>query len=119
MQRIFSALKSGFRQSLLILSLLSLIALSSLFISVEPSQAAPMSSEGQKLIQQESMDKASQATGDKRSQAYEEQVQAAKDIDKVYEDNAKVYKGSQPAENLIEKTKEGAQKLVDKATAKE
>ncbi len=118
MQRIFSALKSRFRQSLLILSLLSLIALSGLFIFVEPSQAAPISPEGRKLVQQEARDKASQAV-DQRSQAYEEQVEAAKDIDKVYEDNAKIYKGPQSEENIVEKTKEGAQKLVDRATGKE
>ncbi len=118
MQRI-SALKSGFGQRLLMLSLICLIALSGLFIFVAPaSYAAPISTEGQKLIQQEKRDQASQIA-DQRSQEYEQQVEASKDIDKIYEENVKAFEKSQPQENIVEKAAAGAEKLVEKVTGKD
>jgi hypothetical protein len=119
MQRIFSTLKQAFGQKILILGMLSLSMLSGLFIFVQqPSLAAPISTEGQKLIQQEKLDRQSQEA-DKRSDAYEEQVKAAKDPDKVYEENVKAYKGTLPGENLVDKTVQGAEKLVDKVKGKD
>jgi len=120
MLQIFSTLNQVFRKSLLILGILSLSIVSSLFISLEqPSLASPISEGGQKLIQQEKMDKESQAVEEERSEAYEEEVEAAKDPDKVYEKNLKTYEKSHPQENVIEKTAEGAQKLIEKVTGKE
>jgi hypothetical protein len=116
MQRIFSALKQAFRQSILILGLVSLISLSSLYlVPTQPSYAA---SPNQKLIQQENMDKESQ-TADQRERAYEEQVKASEDPDKVYEQNLKEYKKANPDQNLVEKTVEGTKDVVDKVTGKE
>ena len=117
MQQIFSTLKQGFGKSLFSLAMLSLIILSSLFIFVQPSIAAPISTEGRKLIQQENMDKES-LEADKRSQAYEQQVKAAQDPEKVYEENLKAYQNEHP-EDLVTKTVQGAEKLVDKVTGKE
>lgn len=119
MQRIFSSLGRKFRKSILIVGMLSLIALSGLFIFVEqPSLAAPISTGGQKLIQQEKMDKESEAAN-LRQQDYEEQLKAAKDPDKVYEENLKAYKEENPGPGLVDKAVEGAEKLVDKVTGKE
>ncbi len=119
MQRIFSTLKQAFRKSILILAMLSLLTLSSLFVFAEqPSLAAPISTEGQKLIQQENLDKQSQLA-DEHSEAYEEEVEAEKNPDKVYRENLKAEKKSNPGEGLVQKTIEGAGKLVDKVTGKE
>jgi hypothetical protein len=113
MQRIFSALKQALG-NLLILVLVGLLV-SSLFVFAPTAMAAaPISTGGQKLIQQETLDKESQAAN--REQAYEEQVEAEKDPDKVYEKNLKSYKSSHPGANPIEKTVEGAEKLVEKVT---
>ncbi len=118
MQRIFSTLKQTFRQSILILALMSLISLSGLFIFATPSLAAPISTEGQKLIQQEQMDKASQ-TANQRERAYDEQIKAAEDPDKVYEENLKAEGRANPDEGIVQKTVEGTKDLVDKVTGNE
>lgn len=119
MQRIFSVLGQAFRKSILILAMLSLISLSSLFIFVEqPSLAAPISTEGQKLIQQEKMDKESE-TANLRQQEYEEEVEAEKDPEKVYEKNLKAYEESNPDEGIIQKAVEGTKGLIEKVTGKE
>ncbi len=119
MQAIFSTLNQAVRKSILSLVMLSLLILSSLFIFVQqPSLAAPISREGQKLIQQENLDKES-ATADERSKDYEAEIEAAKDPDKVYEENLKSYQESHPGEGLVDKTVEGAEKLVDKVTGKD
>jgi sensor histidine kinase regulating citrate/malate metabolism len=114
MQRIFSAFKQALNNLLILFSVGLLV--SSLFIFAPASMAAaPISTEGQKLIQQEALDKESQAVNN-REQAYEEQLEAEKDPDKVYEKNLKSYRASHPSENPIEKTVEGAEKLVEKVT---
>lgn len=117
MQRFLSAL-GQFCKTILILGTISLITLSGLFVFVEqPSLAAPVSAGGEKLIQQEQQDKESEAAN-LREQNYEEQVKASGNIDKVYEKNLKTYEKENPGEGLIEKTVEGAEKLVDKVTGK-
>ena len=116
MQRMFSALKQAVRKSFLVLGLLSLL-MSGLFIT-QPTLAAPISAEGQKLIQQQKMGQESQAANYQREQAYEEQVEAAKDPDKVYEENLKEFKESHPGENIVEKAVEGAKDAVEKVTGK-
>lgn len=109
MQQIFSAMQRAFRKSALVVSMLSLI-LSSLFMFVQqPSLAAPISAEGQKLIQQEQRDKESE-TANLRQQNYDEQVKAARAPDEVYEKNLK----ENPGPSLVDKAVEGAEKLVDK-----
>jgi len=65
--------------------------------ATQPSYAA-----NQKLIQQENMDRESQ-TANQREQAYDEQLKAAEDPDKVYEQNLKAYKRANPDEGLVEK----------------
>jgi hypothetical protein len=118
MQRIFSALGQAFRQSSLILGMLSLMILSSVFIFIQqPSLAAPISTEGQKLIQQEQRSKESEAAN-LRQQAYEDQVKAAKDIDKVYEDNLKESKKDNSNGGIVEQAVEGAKQAVEKVTGK-
>ncbi|MBV9389644.1 MAG: hypothetical protein JOZ78_24745 [Chroococcidiopsidaceae cyanobacterium CP_BM_ER_R8_30] len=117
MQRIFATMKQALGNSLLILGILSFSIVSSLLIFfATPSLAAPVSTEGQKLIQQEKLDRNSQKAAEDRSYSYEEQLEAAKDPDKVYEKNVKAYKDSHPGENLVEEATEGAQKLIKNAT---
>lgn len=118
MQRIFDSFKQTFRQSFLILGLVSLILSSVLVFTAQPSFAAPLGSEGRKLTQFENMDKSSQPINS-REQAYEEQVKAAENPDKVYEENLKEYQEEHPGENIVQKAVEGAEKLVDKAAGKE
>ena len=115
MQRIFSAFKQAFRQSILIVTMLSLLTLSSIFIFAgQPSYAAVPN---EKLIQQEKMDKLSE-TVHLEPPSYEEEVEAEKDPDKVYEKNLKEYKKSNPDEGIVEKAVEGTKELVNKVTGK-
>jgi len=114
MQRILSVLGQAFRQVLVIL-LIGFISLSSLF--VVSSQASFAATPNQKLIQQETLDKQSQ-TASEREQAYEEQIKASEDPDKVFSENLKEYRKENPGENVIEKAVEGAEKVVDKVTGK-
>lgn len=120
MQRIFESVKQAFRQSILILALMSLISLSGSFIfAAQPSYAAPISPEGQKLIQQEQMDKQSQAAAQQRERNYEDQVKAAQNPDKVYEDNLKAERRANPDEGIVQKAVEGTKDLVNKVTGNE
>ncbi len=109
MQRMFSALKQAVRKSVLVLGLIMLV--SGLFVS-QPSLAA---TPNQKLVQQQNREQDSQ-DANQREQAYEEQVEAAKDPDKVYEENLKEERRENPGEGVVQKTVEGAEKLVDKVT---
>ena len=113
MQQIFSAIRRTFHKSALILGLLSLIV-SSLFIFQQPTAAAAISTEGQKLTQQEQMDKGSE-TANLRQQNYEEEVKAAQDPGKAYEKSLK----ENPGPGLVDKAVQGAEKLVDKVRGKE
>lgn len=123
MQRIFESVKQTLAKRVLILAMLSLSFVSSLFIFVQqPSVAAPISTEGKKLLQMEKMDQESQTanpTTSMREKAYEEQVKAAQDLDKTYEENLKTSKAANSDEGPVQKAVEGAKKLVDKATSNE
>lgn len=112
MQRIFTSLKQTFQRSVLLLAMISFLMLSGLFIT-QPSYAA---TPNQKLTQFDQMDKQSQAneTAVEREQAYEEQVEAAKDPDKVYTENLKEYKEAHPDENILEKAVEAVEKVTSK-----
>ncbi|MDV2993092.1 MAG: hypothetical protein N4J56_002746 [Chroococcidiopsis sp. SAG 2025] len=115
MQSIFTNFKQNLQRKVLLLAAIALLLVSGLFVS-EPSYAA---TPNQKLIQQEQMDKNSQVGTvdvEQREQAYEEQVKAAKDIDKTYEDNLKEFKKSHPEENIVNKAVEGAKEAVEKVT---
>jgi len=114
MQRMFSALKQAVRKSVLVLGLISLL-MSGLFIT-QPTLAAPISAEGQKLIQQQNRGQESQAANYQREQAYEEQIEAAKDPDKVYEENLKEERKGNSDGGLVEKAVEGTKDLVNKVT---
>lgn len=117
MQRIFTSLMQVLHRSILLLVTIGLLMVSGLSIT-QPSYAA---TPNQKLTQFDKMDKQSQAgnqTASQREDAYEEQVQAAKDPDKVYEENLKEFKESHPGENIVEKAVEGAKDAVDKVTGK-
>lgn len=109
MQKMVAIIEQAFRKSVLVLGLVSLL-MSSLLIS-QPSYAA---TPNQKLMQHENMEMESQAAD--REQAYEEQIEAAKDPDKVYEENLKEERKANPGEGIVEKTVQGAEKLVDKVT---
>lgn len=113
MQRMFSALKQAVRKSVLVLGLISLLV-SGLFIS-QPSLAA---TPNQKLVQQQNREQESQ-DANQREQAYEQEIEAAKDPEKVYEENLKEERKENPGEGLVQKTVEGAGKLVDKVTGNE
>ncbi|AFZ32991.1 hypothetical protein Glo7428_4553 [Gloeocapsa sp. PCC 7428] len=112
MQRIFAVLKQAFRQSLVILGLVSLISVSCLLIfATQPSMAA-----SKPMMQQEMMDQSTQEAVSAREQAYEEQIQAAEDPDKVYEENVK---NAGQGEGIVQKAVEGAKEAVTKVTGNE
>lgn len=106
-------IKQAFRKSILVLGLIALLSFSSLCIT-QPSYAA---TPNQKLIQHQDMEMESQAA--EREKEYEEQLKAEKDLDKVYEENLKEERKENPGEGVVEKTLQGAEKLVDKVTGKE
>jgi len=115
MQCIFTNFKQNLHRQVLLLAAIALLLVSGLFVS-EPSYAA---TPNQKLIQQEQLDKNSQVGTvdvEQRERAYEEQIKAASDKDKVYEDNLKEFKKSHPDANIVEKAVEGAKEAVDKVT---
>lgn len=114
MHQFFASFKQLFRRSILLLAMLSL--LSSFFFS-QPSYAATT----QKLTEFEKMDKQSAVVeGDAvdREQAYEEQIKAEKDPDKVYRENLKAERQAHPDEGLVEKAVEKTEELVNKVTGK-
>ncbi|WP_439566348.1 hypothetical protein [Gloeocapsopsis crepidinum] len=109
MQRIFAVLKQAFRQSLVILGLVSLMIVSCLLIfATQPSLAASKA-----MMQQETMTQGTPEDVSAREQAYEEQVQAAENPEKVYEENVK---GTAQGEGIVQKAVEGAKEAVSKAT---
>ncbi len=118
MQRFVSSFKRISRRSF-VLSLMLLIAASTLFIfAQQPSYAYP-ASESTKLTPQEKIDRAytfSEGVGrreEMKQESYEEAVKESENPEKAYEENTKVYrKEMQPA--LIEK----AEELVDTVTGK-
>ena len=115
MQGIFTTFKRNLHRKVLLLAAIALLLVSGLFVC-EPSYAA---TPNQKLIQQEQMDKASQVGTvdvEQRERAYEQQVEASKDIDKTYEDNLKEFKKSHPDANIVEKAVEGAKEAVENVT---
>ncbi|MUL38512.1 hypothetical protein [Gloeocapsopsis dulcis] len=110
MQQIFAVLKQAFRQSLVILGLVSLMSVSCLLIfATQPSMAASKS-----MMQQETMSQDTQKDVSTREQAYEDQVQAAENPEKVYKENVK---GT--GEGVVQKAVEGAKEAVSKATGNE
>lgn len=123
MQWLLSTFKQALRKKILVISMLSLSILSSFFVFVQqPSLATPVSIEGRKLAEQEQRSKASQAANKagetSRELDYDAQVEAAKNPDKVYEENVKEYNEAHP-ENIVEKTVEGAKQVIEKVTGKE
>jgi len=115
MQRVFANFKQNLHRKVLLLAAIALLLVSGLFISAPSYAATP----NQKLIQQEQLDKASQVGTvdvEQRERAYEEQVEASKDIDKTYEDNLKDFKKSHPDANIVEKAVEGAKEAVENVT---
>ena len=112
MQPMFLTIKQVFRKSILVLGVIGLL-MSSIFIT-QPSYAV---TPNQKLIQYDNMEMESQAAENEKE--YEEQIEAEKDIDKVYEENLKEERKENPGEGIVEKTVQGAGKLVDKVTGKE
>lgn len=116
MHQIFASLKQVFHRSILLVAMLGLL-ISSLFFT-QPSYAA---TQNQKLTEFDKMEKQSAAAEQntsEREQDYEEQVKAAKDPDKVYEENSKEYKQANPGEGLVEKAVEKTEELVNKVTGK-
>jgi hypothetical protein len=97
-----------FLRKVLVILLVGFISLSSFAVSSQPSFAA--TSTMQKMDSEESVSD--------REQAYEEQLKAEKNLDKVFEENAKEYRKENPEENIIEKAVEGVEKLADKVTGK-
>ena len=97
-----------FLRKVLVILLVGFISLSSFAVSSQPSFAA--TSTMQEMDSEESVSD--------REQAYEEQLKAEKNMDKVFEENAKEYRKENPDENIIEKAVEGVEKLADKVTGK-
>lgn len=107
-----------FFKKIVVILLVGFVSTSSVFaISSQPSFAA---TPNQKLIQQENLDKQSQSVSvSDRERAYEEQLEAEKNPDKVFEENLKGYRKENPGENIIEKAVEGVEKVADKVTGKD
>ncbi|PSB35050.1 hypothetical protein [Chlorogloea sp. CCALA 695] len=97
-----------FLRKVLVILLVSFISLSSFAVSSQPSFAATST--------MQEMD-SEQSVSD-REQAYEEQIKAEKNLDKVFEENVKEYRKENPEEGIIEKTIEGVEKVADKVTGK-
>lgn len=114
MQQIFSVLKQALHRSILLLAIVSLLSLSGLSISL-PSYAATAN---QKLTQLDKMDRNSQ-NANQREQAYEEQIQASKNPDKVYENNLKEFAKNNPNSDVVKNAVGEAKEILDKVTGKE
>lgn len=125
MMRIFSAIRQVFGKQILILSLMSLLIVSSLFIfSTQPAFADRHLN---KSLSSEAVSdhtyKFSEEAGlpeESREQAYEEATQAVADpkegLEKIYEEDLKAYKKENPGENSLI---ESAKQVVEKVTGKE
>ena len=98
-----------FLRKVLVILLVSFISLSSFAISSQPSFAATST--------MQEMDSQSQSVSD-RERAYEEQLEAEKNPEKVFEENLKEFRKENPGENIIEKAVEGVEKVADKVTGK-
>lgn len=97
-----------FLRKILVILLVSFISLSSFAVSSQPSFAA--TSTMQEMDSEESVSD--------REQAYEEQIEAEKNPEKVFEENLKEFRKENPGENIIEKAVEGVEKVADKVTGK-
>jgi hypothetical protein len=122
MQRFFSVIKQAFRKNIVMLGLMSLLSLSGLFIfgqqSVLAASDKPLNNPSQK---EETVDRAytiRQGVGLKeedRQEAYDAAANAITDpkgLDKIYEEDLKAYKETQPDTGLIE----GAKELIKEVT---
>ncbi|MBA2749564.1 MAG: hypothetical protein H0U45_12710 [Tatlockia sp.] len=99
-----------FLRKTIVVLLVGFISTCSLFaISSQPSFAATST--------MQEMHSQSQSVSD-REQAYEEQIEAEKNPEKVFAENLKEYRKENPGEGLIEKTIEGVEKVADKVTGK-
>lgn len=97
-----------FLRKVLVILLVGFISLSSFAVSSQPSFAA--TSTMQKMHSEESVSD--------REQAYEEQIEAEKNPEKVFTENLKEYKKENPGEGIIEKAVESVEKVADKVTGK-
>ncbi len=98
-----------FLRETIVFLLVGFISTCSLFaISSQPSFAA--TSTMQEMRSEDSVSD--------REQAYEEQIEAEKNPEKVFEENLKEFRKENPGEGLIEKTIEGVEKVADKVTGK-
>ncbi len=99
---------ANFFKKTLVILLVGFISLSSFAVNSQPSFAATTMQE---------MDSQSQSVSD-RERAYEEQLEAEKNPDKVFSENLKEYRKENPDENIIEKAVEGVEKVTEKVTGK-
>ena len=97
-----------FLRKVLVILLVGFISLSSFAVSSQPSFAA--TSTMQEMDSEESVSD--------RERAYEEQLEAEKNPEKVFEENLKEFRKENPGENIIEKAVEGVEKVADKVTGK-
>jgi hypothetical protein len=125
MQRIFSAIARVLGKRVLVMGLVSLLSLSSLLIFAnQPALALSDKPLNSPARSEEAIDRAytlSHGTGlreEDRQKAYSEEAKAITDpkgLDKIYEEDLKQYKESQPSEGIVE----GAKDLVNKVTGKD
>ena len=97
-----------FLRKVLVILLVGFISLSSFAVSSQPSFAA--TSTMQEMDSEESVSD--------RERAYEEQLEAEKNPEKVFEVILKEFRKENPGENIIEKAVEGVEKVADKVTGK-
>jgi hypothetical protein len=109
MQRIISVIGQAFRQSILLLALISLFSLSSLFMfSPSSSLAAAFTDKSPALEKRMDAGMNSQAV-ENRAEAYEKAVEAVDEpqgIEKVYEENLESYEDKNPALGPLKEVKE-------------
>lgn len=125
MQRFFSAIKQAFCKNIVILGLMSLLGLSGLFIfAQQPVLAAtdkPLNNPSQKEETVDRVHTIRQGGGvqeEARQAAYDAAANAVTDpqgLEKIYEEDLKAYKETQPDQGLVE----GAKELIKEVTGKD
>lgn len=109
MQRILTALGQAFRQSILVVGLISLLTLSNIFIfASQPAYAA-----SQLTAQEVDSTSANSAAIELREESYEEAAEQARDPkkqDEIYQESVKATNQSNPG--LIEGAKELVEKVI-------
>jgi hypothetical protein len=111
---------SAIGKRVLIVSLMSLLSFSGLFIfSSQPAFADQKAAAEAAITRADDLSEASELKEEDRQEAYEEATEAVANpkvgLEKIYEEDLKEYKEENPSKNVLV---EGAKELVEKVTGK-